>query len=86
MANTKRKKSNQTVNQLLLQDYQLLPTEELLSTKKPDANIYQGDPMVKISYTPKLMMALDSRKQLKGHNTSIPFSPLASPPFLLFSL
>ena len=32
-----QKISNQTINQLLLQNYQPLPMEELLSTKVPDA-------------------------------------------------
>ena len=36
--------SNQTINQLLLQDYQLLPTEEPLSTEESDANVYQINP------------------------------------------
>ena len=41
--------------------------------------------MVKVSYTPKLMTPLDSRKQFKRHVTLVPFSPSASPfSFLLF--
>ena len=40
---TNKKISNQTINQLLLQDYQPLPTEELLSTEEPDVNVYQED-------------------------------------------
>ena len=40
----KKKKSNQTMNQFLLQDYQSLPTEEPLSAEEPDANGYQVDP------------------------------------------
>ena len=39
-----QKISNQTINQLLLQNYQPLPTEEPLSTEVPDANMYQVDP------------------------------------------
>ena len=35
--------SNQTVNQLLLQDYQPLPTEEPLSIEEPDSDDYQTD-------------------------------------------
>ena len=38
-----QKLSNQTINQLLLQDYQLLLTEEPLSTEEPDVNVYQED-------------------------------------------
>jgi hypothetical protein len=41
-------------------------------------------PIVKASYPPKLMTPLDSRKQLKRHDTLVPFSPSASPsPFFL---
>ena len=36
--------SNQTINQLLLQDYQPLSAEEPLSTEEPDGNAYQVDP------------------------------------------
>ena len=38
-----QKISNQTINQFLLQDYQLLPTEELLSIAVPDIKVYQVD-------------------------------------------
>ena len=43
-----QKISNQTINQFLLQDYQLLPTEE------PDANIYQVDPNDESQLHPKI--------------------------------
>jgi hypothetical protein len=32
---------NQTINQLLLQDYQLLPMEDSLSIEKPDSDDFQ---------------------------------------------
>ena len=38
-----QKVSSQTTNQFVLEDYQPLPTEELLSTEEPDVNIYQED-------------------------------------------
>ena len=38
-----QKISNQTINQLLLQDYQPLPTEEPLSIEEPDSDNYQTD-------------------------------------------
>jgi hypothetical protein len=38
-----QKNSNQTINQLLLQDYQLLPTEEPMSIEEPDSDDYQAD-------------------------------------------
>ena len=42
--NDKYKKiSTQTINQLLLQDYQPLPTEEPLSIEEPDSDDYQTD-------------------------------------------
>ena len=81
--------SNQTINQLL-QDYQPLPTEELLSTEEPDVNVCLVDPdgesqlHPKIDYTPKLTTPLDSRKQLKRHDTLVPFSPSAPPALFLF--
>ena len=40
--------------------------------------------MVKVSYTPKLRTLLDSRKQLKRHDTLVPFSPPAFPLSLYF--
>ena len=49
-----QKNSNQTINQLLLQDYQLLPTEEPLSTEEPDANVYQVDPDDESQLCPKI--------------------------------
>ena len=40
--------------------------------------------MVRVSYTPKLTTPLDNRKQLKRHDTLVPFSSSASPsPFIL---
>jgi hypothetical protein len=42
--------------------------------------------MVKASYTPKLMMPPDNRKQLKRQDALIPFSPLAFPSLFFFSL
>ena len=42
------------MNQFLLQDYQSLPTEDLLSTEKPDANIYQVDPDGESQLHPKI--------------------------------
>jgi hypothetical protein len=71
--------SNQTTNKLLLQNYQPLSTEELLSTEMLDAIIYQVNWMVKVSYTPKLTTPLDSRKQLRYTTPLFPF------PFTLFS-
>jgi hypothetical protein len=50
----KKKKSNQTINQVLLQDYQSLPTEEQLSTEKPDVYVYQVDPDGKSQLNPEL--------------------------------
>jgi hypothetical protein len=47
-----QKISNQTTNQLLLQNYQPMPTEEL-STEEPDANIYQVDPDSEIQLHPQ---------------------------------
>ena len=38
-----QKVSSQTTNQFVLEDYQPLPTEELLSTEEPDVNVYQED-------------------------------------------
>jgi hypothetical protein len=38
-----QKISNQTINQLLLQDYQPLPTKEPLSIEEPDSDDYQTD-------------------------------------------
>jgi hypothetical protein len=52
--NNKIKISNQTINQLLLQDYQLLPTEEPLSTEEPEANVYQVDPDAESQLHPKM--------------------------------
>jgi hypothetical protein len=75
-----QKISNQTINQFLLQDYQLLPTEE------PGAKVYQVDPMVKVMYNPKLTTPLDSRKQFKKQDTPTPLSPSAFPPPFFFSL
>ena len=49
-----QKNSNQTINQLLLQDYQPLPTEELLSIEKPDVNIYRVDPNGESQLHPKI--------------------------------
>jgi hypothetical protein len=49
-----QKLSNQTINQLLLQDYQLLLTEEPLSTEEPDANVYQVDPNGESQLRPKI--------------------------------
>ena len=49
-----QKTSNQTINQFLLQNYQPLPTEELLSTEVPDANVYQGDPDGEHQLHPKI--------------------------------
>ena len=37
----------------MLEDYQPLPTEELLSTEEPDANIYQVDPDSEIQLHPQ---------------------------------
>jgi hypothetical protein len=49
-----QKNSNQTINQLLLQDYQLLPTEDTLSTEEPDVNVYQVDPDGESQLHPKI--------------------------------
>jgi hypothetical protein len=71
----KLKKIIQTINQLLLQEYQPLSTQE------HNANDYGVDTdgeMVKVSYRPKLMMCLDSREHFKRSNIPIPFSPSAS--------
>lgn len=55
-------------SQFLLQDYQLLSTEE------PDANEYQVDPYGENQLHLKLTMLLDSRKQFK--RSEAPFSLL----------
>ena len=53
--NDKYKKiSNQTINQLLLQDYQLLTTEEPLSTEEPDVKVYQVDSDAESQLHPKV--------------------------------
>jgi hypothetical protein len=49
-----QKISNQTINQLLLQDYKPLPTEEPLSIGEPDANVYQVDPDSESQLHPKI--------------------------------
>ena len=49
-----QKNSNQTINQLLLQDCQLLPREELQSTEEPDANVYLVDPDGESQLHPKI--------------------------------
>ena len=72
---------NQTANQLLLQDYQPLSTEE------PYANDYQVDPDGE-NYTAKLMKPLDSRKEFKirhpySHFTIAFFHPLIFPLFMI---
>ena len=85
--NNKYKKiSNQTINQLLLQNYQPLPQKSCCPQRNLMQTFTKWILMVKASYTPKLTSPLDSRKQVKRHNTPFPFSPLASPShfFLLF--
>ena len=52
-----QKLSNQTINQLLLQDYQPLPTEEPLSTEELDENVYQVDPDGVSQLHPKIVDA-----------------------------
>jgi hypothetical protein len=42
------------LNQLLIQDYQPLPTEELLSTEEPNENIYPVDPNGESQLQPKI--------------------------------
>ena len=42
-SNKYKKISDQTVNQLLLQDYQPLPTKESLSIEEPASDDYQMD-------------------------------------------
>ena len=56
-----RKISNQTVNQVLLQDYQPLTTEKPMSTEESDVNIYQVDPYGESQLHPKIVDA--SRQQ-----------------------
>jgi hypothetical protein len=58
----------------------------MLSTEEPDVNIYHVDGMEKVSYSPKLMTPLDSRKQLKGSDSPILLSPSASFPPVFLSL
>ena len=38
----------------MLEDYQPLPTEELLSTEEPDVNVYQVDPDGESQLHPKI--------------------------------
>jgi hypothetical protein len=58
---TNKKISNQTINQFLLQDYQLLCTEDLLSTEESNVNAYKVNPNDESQLHPKIDNA--SRQQ-----------------------
>ena len=58
-----QKISNQTINQLLFQDYHVLPMEEPQSTAEHDSDNYQVDPDGESQLHPKLMTPLDNSQE-----------------------